>query len=317
MAGAPPEATLENAPTKATRPRSKTTQVKPSAEENGQNKGKSGWGSQESLGSSTSLSDRGDRGTSATSKVSHHSMDSGFADNEYQKVITESSQADRVKEVEETFSTPRNLDLGVSGTACVQRGSAKDKDRLDEQRVMAALHNEGLIARPVSRAAFGVSFDIVAENTALFGGERRPPLRLAKLEKRRRKKKRVLTEEEIQEKLERAERRKKEQEELRLAKIQSLTKSNVQSALESFADRQQTVEQSQKSKEDQVAENREKRLKEMRDKLKAKQEYAEAVRKRKAMAPIQIPESPRSGSLSARSVDGRPCGFSTELATSN
>ncbi len=45
-------------------------------------------------------------------------------------------------------------------------------------------------------------------------------------------------------------------------------------------------------KVDQAAENREKRLKEMRDKLKAKQEHAERVRQRKALAPIVTDKKP-------------------------
>ena len=96
----------------------------------------------------------------------------------------------------------------MSGTAVSQRSSAKDKERMDEQRVMLALRNEGFIQRPVSRAACGMSFDIVAENAGMFAESRRPPPRLAKLEKRK-KKKRVLTEEQIQAKLLRAEERKK------------------------------------------------------------------------------------------------------------
>lgn len=79
---------------------------------------------------------------------------------------------------------------------------------MDEQRVMAALRDEGLIARPVSKSTSGMTFDIVSESAAMFSENRRPPPRLAKLEKRK-KKKRQLTEEEIQAKLERAELRKK------------------------------------------------------------------------------------------------------------
>jgi len=266
------------------------------------------WCSQESLGSRGSLrEDSGDgtRGHSATSKVSHHSMDSGYADVEYARVVTEFSQPEQIKEVEENFESPRGLELGVTGTAVSQRSSAKDKDRMEEQRVIASLREEGLIQRPVSRAACGMSFEIIAENAAMFGEGHRPPARLAKLE-RRRKAKRPLTEDEIQRKLEKAERKKKEQEQQRLAKIAALNKSDVLTALDSFASRQKEQERIQKTKEETAAENREKHLKEMRDKLKAKQEHADAVRRRKQMEPVHIADSPRSGALSARSLTRSP-----------
>ncbi|ELU18859.1 hypothetical protein CAPTEDRAFT_210333 [Capitella teleta] len=266
-----------------------------------------GWGSQTSLGSNTSGDGR--RGVSASSKASHHSMDSGFADTtEYKHVVTEFSEADKIRQVEDCFQTPRDLDLTLSGTACPQRTSAKNKERLNEQRVMAALREEGLIARPVSMAPKGLAFEIITESAGMFAVNRKPPPRLEKLEKRRKKKK-PLTQEQIQAKLLRAEERKKEREQQRLAKIQSLAKSDVQNALESFAVRQQEQEESHKTKEEQAAENRERRMKDVRDKLKAKQEHAEAVRRRKKMAPIQIPESPRNGPTSARSSDGRPDGL--------
>ena len=102
-------------------------------------------------------------------------------------------------------------DLGVVGTACPQRMSAKERERQDERGVLAALQSEGLIQRPLEQKGGGVRFDIVEQGplegldpwTAL-----RPPARLAKLEQRT-KKKRALTEEEISAKLERAERKRK------------------------------------------------------------------------------------------------------------
>ena len=60
-------------------------------------------------------------------------------------------------------------------------------------------------------------------------------------------------------------------------------KSDVQNALDAFAMMQQNKEEQVKSKEEIAALNREKRLREMRDKLRAKQEHAERVRKRKQM----------------------------------
>lgn len=95
-------------------------------------------------------------------------------------------------------------DLGISGVAIPVRTSAKDRERMQEAMIMQALREEGLITRPQGQGASGLSFEITAEGAMM----KRPPPRLEKLEKRR-KKKRALTEEEIREKLERAERRKR------------------------------------------------------------------------------------------------------------
>jgi len=73
--------------------------------------------------------------------------------------------------------------------------------------ILQKLREEGLISRTNQEKNSGVAFEIVDVNSsnklpAL------PPLKLAKLEKRRRKK-RPLTDEEIKEKLNRAEQRRK------------------------------------------------------------------------------------------------------------
>ena len=106
-------------------------------------------------------------------------------------------------------------DLGVIGRACPQRFSAKDRERLEEQCILAALREEGLIQRPVSRASGGLSFEVVANTSNLpkndpfaIESPRRPPVRLAKLERRKKKKKNI-TYDDIQAKLAKAEARRK------------------------------------------------------------------------------------------------------------
>jgi len=81
----------------------------------------------------------------------------------------------------------------------------KPVERVEEKQLLATLHDEGLIQRPIGRGAFTVSFEVMSE---LNGDIRRPPPRLAKLEGKKRKKK-TLTEAEIRQKLERAEQRRK------------------------------------------------------------------------------------------------------------
>lgn len=94
-------------------------------------------------------------------------------------------------------------DLGITGVSCPTRLSAKDKVRVEEANILRSLREEGLISKHKAEASGGVCFEIVEAT-----GDERPrlPLRLEKLEK---KSKKVLTEEEINAKLERAERRRK------------------------------------------------------------------------------------------------------------
>ncbi|KAI0215807.1 hypothetical protein LSAT2_032131 [Lamellibrachia satsuma] len=188
----------------------------------------------------------------------------------------------------------RIYDLGLDGTGCQQRLSAKARDRAEEMRVMDSLRSEGLIQRPVSRAAFGLSYDIISEENGLTM-EKRPPARLAKLE-RRKKRRRQLTEEDITQKLEKADERKKELEQERLAKIQAVANmSDVNGSLDSTAKKLLAVEQHQKTKEEIAIENRQRRLEELQRKLRAKQEHAEIVRQRKKMAINEGDESAPGG----------------------
>lgn len=76
---------------------------------------------------------------------------------------------------------------------------------MEESMILQSLREEGLITRPKRESTNFATFEIVAANTL---PDIRPPPRLEKLE-RRRKKKKQLTEDEIKEKLERAERRKR------------------------------------------------------------------------------------------------------------
>ncbi|XP_033737865.1 glutamic acid-rich protein-like [Pecten maximus] len=251
--------------------------------------------SKDSLGSCLSLDDRNsipdsERGNSATSKFSKNSADSGFGA-EYAHVITEESDMSRVKDVESSFVPNDGLDLGITGVACPTRLSAKDKDRMEESMVLQSLREEGLIARPHAKSSGGTSFEIVAADNSLLGdrvGVPRPPPRLAKLEKRRKKKKQ-LTEEEIREKLEKAERRKKRKEQERLEKIQKLEKSkdSVTHALEKFMVSQEQKDKEVHQKIDIVADKREKRLQEIKEKISKREAHAAMVRKRKEQAVLQ------------------------------
>ena len=71
----------------------------------------------------------------------------------------------------------------------------------------------------------------------------------------------------------------------RLEKIQSVTvKSDVTTALDNFVVHQKQVKEQVQEKVDSAAENRAKKLQELRQKLKAKEEHAAMVRQRKKLA---------------------------------
>ena len=99
-------------------------------------------------------------------------------------------------------------DFNLVGTAVPRRQSANDKERQQEQSILQNLRQEGLIQRPVSRAQGGLRFDVVEDNKISML-PLRPPMRLAKLEKRQKKHKRTLTNEDIEAKLIKAQERKR------------------------------------------------------------------------------------------------------------
>lgn len=74
------------------------------------------------------------------------------------------------------------------------------------------------------------------------------------------------------------------QEQLRLAKIQSLQKTDLHNAMESFVQTQRDLEETAKTKEEIAAENREQKLKEKLERLRLRKEHAAEVRRRKAEA---------------------------------
>ncbi|KAH9523712.1 hypothetical protein Btru_040708 [Bulinus truncatus] len=242
--------------------------------------------SSQSIGDHRLLQD-GERGFSATSKASADSgLGLGGDDYTYgqdlgENIITEYSKEDEVRKVEKSFVERDNLDLGVTGVQVPTRLKPMQAVRQDEATILQSLLEEGLIAKPTTESSGGVRFDIVTKDSFDFPGLPRPPPRqLEKLEMRR-KKKRVLTEEEIKEKLERAEKRRKNREEEKITRIKTLEKSDALSALENFEHYKKEKEEQQNQKMDTVADNREKKLNEIKEKLKERERRAIEVRRRK------------------------------------
>ena len=83
----------------------------------------------------------------------------------------------------------------------------------------------------------------------------------------------------------------KEQEQQRLDKIHALQKTDIQNALAEQSQTQRELEVTSKTKDEIVAENRERKLREKLAKLKAKQEHAKAVRQRRLQAAAAAAEA--------------------------
>lgn len=83
-----------------------------------------------------------------------------------------------------------------------QSNSARPRENEDD--VLKRLRSEGLLASETHEAKSGISFQLMDENS---NSRRTMPARLAKLQKRQRRK--LLTQQDIEEKLQKAEQRRK------------------------------------------------------------------------------------------------------------
>lgn len=198
-------------------------------------------GSQCSL-NSNSDSGRSDRESSARST---RTTDSGLGELEDDpNIITERSSSDKQKIalVEERPPTP---ELSIEGTKVPRRKSLKEKrvsfsEKQEEvrNRINALSPMGGVTERPQSRG--GMRFDVML--CPETGNVKRRPQHLKKLEKRKKRTRR--TKEEIEEKLKLAEDRRKEREQQLIEKAQAMmTREKVNRALEDFAQRQISKEQ--------------------------------------------------------------------------
>ncbi|GFQ85050.1 uncharacterized protein TNCT_217711 [Trichonephila clavata] len=98
----------------------------------------------------------------------------------------------------------------VEGKACPARFSARDKDMKEQQAILQVLREEGLIVRPPSKAVGGIRFELISTQHPLtnqYSSIRKlPPLSMRRKHKQQ---KSELTREEIQQKLNEAEGRRK------------------------------------------------------------------------------------------------------------
>jgi len=232
----------------------------------------------EALGSRQSLRSTGGGGnvrgvSSATSKASAHTCDSGLEADYYGNIITEESDPS-LQQKAQLGSRPATPDLTLSGTQITSR-KRSGKARTD-QDIIHELKSQGLLSRPVA-AQSGMSFEVMIAPE--FGMLKKPPPRLAKLKKRKTKK-RAMTREELEAKLKLAEDRRRRKEAEKLEKLNTVVKEKqVQETQEATEEAQKkTVAVRNASDMERVTENKEARLKAVREKQEKRKARAEQVR---------------------------------------
>ncbi|XP_075525397.1 uncharacterized protein LOC142557435 [Dermacentor variabilis] len=222
--------------------------------------------------------------------VQAQSPDSGVHElyDEYADVVTEFSAPEKVRAVELEFKPLADIELVVEGKQCPRRMSGKDRERHEQEAILNKLRTEGLVLRPESKASGGISFELVSTESEVKPSKgpvrQLPPL----LQKKRKNKERTrVTKESILDKLEKAEDRRKKQVEEKVRKAKAFLEETcpARKPVEEEANVNHAVKMTSK------AESREKRLEDMVRKLKAKEEHAERVRRRKLLRQATIQDS--------------------------
>ncbi|RNA28446.1 DNA ligase 1-like [Brachionus plicatilis] len=187
-------------------------------------------------------------GTQDSGITSHFDSDDeiperrGSLSSDSDNFITEHSSINLVNQIESEFMHRDDLELSVVGKGCPPLLSDKEKqtkNKNEELESIEMLKSNGLVPKPVVMNNNFALFEIVEDNESFCLANRAPPSRLAV-----QKQKTTLTAEKIKQRLEKADRRKKEN-----MKIKAGTKCDVESS--EMLERQM-------------------RLKELRDRLKTK-----------------------------------------------
>ncbi len=138
--------------------------------------------------------------------------DSGYLDKEYKHVITEKSEMNVIERVEKDFSERKgNVALGVSGVACPPLLSDKEREErasVDEPRSQELLKSSGLaLKRPVTAKGKYTTFDLV--EAQVQSNLQATKVKLPRILRREKSERPTLTNDDIERKLEKANRRKK------------------------------------------------------------------------------------------------------------
>lgn len=205
------------------------------------------------------------------------SSDSGISetsDSNSSTVITESTIGGDLLAGDNRPPTPQ--DLGVAGEGYEAMRLRKERETLSAVSTRSA---PSVLERPKSRSG-AVAFELTFDNAPVA----RRPARLAKLEARGLHREQTLAE--LQSKMQAAEDRRKEYER-RVKKKMADEAGKVEHASVSMQREKTTLDMDIKTNEDKAALNRERHLKQLRDKLKAKDEKAKRVRANKKKLALQ------------------------------
>jgi hypothetical protein len=207
----------------------------------------------------------------------YESDDGNYDDDEYGKVITEKSDRNLVDKVEQEF-VARNLDLFITGKSCPPLLSKKEReimDKKEETKALEMLKINGLVQVPVAMKQNYATFEIVEEKLLKRTSSSKvnssnqvtiPPSLLLKREKSPPK----LTVRDIEQKLEKANQRKLDKiEKVKLKSVNSSISLEKRQTNNNIKYENSSNEQPQRYNSSDVLE-RQKRLLEIRDKLKAK-----------------------------------------------
>jgi len=231
-------------------------------------------GSQHSLRSENGNFNRGV--SSATSKMSTHTFDSGLEEDMLPNMITEDSTSDQQQIADN--NRPPTPDLDVVGTQIQSRKSSSKSIRQGQSSkdILNGLRSDGLLAA-FGKKQGGMSFEVMIAPE--FGILNKPPARLTSLKKIKRKKK-TLTKEELEAKMVAAEERRKRKEAKMIAKLNTSAKELAVHKVATIVEKEQKdlAEEKLTKTLDKAAANREAHFKALKEKMEQKKKHAERVR---------------------------------------
>ncbi|KAG7175103.1 hypothetical protein Hamer_G022445 [Homarus americanus] len=244
----------------------------------------------------------------SSSARSVDSSDSGIydLDDDYSFVITENSPPELIKRVEADFMPVENLDLTITGKQCPRLLSGYQKARQEEQSILEALREEGFIATSRQKVATGVAYEIIeaTPQTESAGSNKfrpkdfLPEVTRQHLESQRNKfSLRDKTEHDVSMKMHLANERRQAELDSFKEKMASLYKKD-----DPEAKRRQELQSKLTQQNDAALEKRETHLKELRDKLQAKNKKIQQVKLKKLInkPPVPVPVGPTSRALSGK-----------------
>ncbi|CAL4068927.1 unnamed protein product [Meganyctiphanes norvegica] len=247
----------------------------------------------------------------SSSASSRDSADSGIydLDEDYSFVITENSPAELIKRVEDEFCYVENLDLTITGKQCPRMLSGYQKARADEESILEGLRAEGFLASSRQKSNGGVSFDIIEatpQTQSAGSSQFQPKDFLPESHKNHLDRVRDRftlhnrSSADVNRKLHLADERRKDALEAKTDKMLEISKHR-----QGRPKPEEVLKEKQTRKIDQAMEKREAHLKELRDKLHAKNQKVQQVKLKKLVngPPVPVPVAVGTAFPSMNSYD--------------